>query len=223
MPRTFAVGDVHGHLSMLREVLLQVEATAAPGDTLLFVGDYIDRGPESKGVVDEVLRLRERWDGPLVFLLGNHEDMLLDQHRRAQGERPVYDPLCWELNGGTACRRSYGEEGIPEDHWAFFLGLRLRYEDEHAHYVHAGFRPGQAPEECSRTACLMIGEEFLGSAYCWDKPVVFGHTPQQPRGRGSGYFAPRNEPSRIGIDTGSCFGGYLTAVQLPERIFYTSY
>jgi serine/threonine protein phosphatase 1 len=258
MAVTFAIGDIHGHLTMLDSIITQISADAEPGDTLLFVGDYIDRGPDSRGVIDRVLELRQSWAGPVVTLCGNHEDMMLDHLRdhTPLGRGRLYDLGIWEVNGGVETLASYvgedqyqsfrrefsrlGDEEmallavckyglanlLPDAHLAFFTtDLKLTYEDEHAHYVHAGFWPGKRPAECSRAECLWVREEFLDSPYTWDKPVVFGHTPQRRKGSAyrSNAFAPRNEPMKLGIDTGSCYSGYLTAVRLPDRKFYRSH
>lgn len=238
---------------MLNSVLEQVSAAASPGDTLVFLGDYIDRGPDSLGVVERVLELRAgAWEGPVVTLMGNHEDMLLDHLRDTLGGPRLYDTGIWEYNGGCDMFRSYvgadqyesfilefnplSEENsvcsaflkygiqrlLPERHLAFFRDLALSYEDEHAHYLDAGFAPERSASEQQRYEKLWIRDSFLYSTCSWGKPVVFGHTPQRPDERHRRRFAPLNRPEKIGIDTGSCYGGYLTAVQLPERVFFRS-
>jgi serine/threonine protein phosphatase 1 len=233
--RTFAVGDVHGQLAMLADLISQLIPRAVEGDTLLFVGDYIDRGPDSRGVVEQVLALREgAWPGPVVTLRGNHEDLMLDEERT----RKQYDAGLWLENGGVETIRSYrceisraefragvGLSFLPDAHRVFFGSLDLWYEDAHALYVHAGMRPGYLPDSSSERELLWIRDEFIYSSYEWGKPVVFGHTPQAVNNRriclaSEVQWGPLNRPEKIGIDTGVCYGGPLTAVMLPEREFF---
>lgn len=233
MKRTFAVGDIHGHAVLLDRLLLQLRERAEPGDRLVFIGDYIDRGPDSRGVIDRVMELRGGvWDGPVVTLRGNHEDMLLDEWR----ETRQYDLGLWRVNGGRETLESYLEgvvvtlttpskPAIPAEHREFIGGTAYWFEDEHAYYVHAGFRPRTLPSEVDEFDLLWIRTDFIESDYAWDKPVVFGHTPMFEGlmlGRGPvTNWQPLNRPEKIGIDTGVCYGGRLTAVMLPEREFFT--
>jgi len=247
--RTFAVGDIHGHVRMLDALLDRLLARAAPGDTLLFIGDYVDRGPDSCGVIEQVLAAAGGgWNGRVVTLMGNHEDLMLDHFREPDAR--LYAPGTWEMNGGLDAVRSYRRrqqalEGfppqglmdrdrgdlnrlwsamVPETHLRFLQSLPLHYEDEHAYYVHAGLRPGKSLETSYRSDLLWIREEFIESAHAWDKPVVFGHTPQaendwQRLPLDQIRWAPLNRPEKIGIDTGAAYGGPLTAVILPDREF----
>jgi serine/threonine protein phosphatase 1 len=227
------VGDVHGHVEKLQALLPQLAARAEPGDALVFVGDYIDRGPDSRGVVDRVLeQVRGAWNGPVTTLMGNHEEMMLDY----LSPEPRYDPFVWIQNGGMQTIDSYtgGEweihlaDALPPEHLAFFEGLERWHEDENGIYVHAGLLPGEPPEAATDEVRLWVRELFIGSSYQWEKVVVFGHTPQFEPHRG--LFAnrkkmkwrPLDRPEKIGIDTGAAYGGPLTAVILPDREFLSA-
>lgn len=230
--RTFVIGDIHGHSIKLRKLVLELQRHAEPGDSLVFVGDYIDRGPDSRMVVEQVLELRSGgWIGPVTCLKGNHEELLLDSLAR----RPRYEPGVWFQNGGRETIYSYSGSkdprsfpaSLPADHLAFYQGLLSWYGDEHGIYVHAGIRPGVSPEDSTDDDLLWIREPFIDSDYEWDRVVVFGHTPQFDRTAGLVLepsrlpWAPLNRPEKIGIDTGAAYGGPLTAVMLPEREFFS--
>jgi len=217
--RTFAVGDIHGHARPLADLITLLLGRAARGDALVFVGDYVDRGPDSFAAVELVMALkRGGWPGPVTCLRGNHEAMMLD-HLAGTGR---YDAGLWLWNGGGATLASYGSE-VPFSHIGFIRGLDVWHEDEHAYYVHAGMRPGLPADGQLEEDLLWIRGDFLEAEYSWGKPVVFGHTPQAAGmvmvGDPATQWRPLNEPAKIGIDTGACYGGPLTAVILPEREF----
>lgn len=206
----------------------QLTARAQPGDALVFVGDYIDRGPDSRGVLDQVLALRAGgWNGPVTPLRGNHEAMMLD----FISDDPQLDPEVWIRNGGLETIASYTGRGwtwdwqseLPEEHLELLHSLPLWHEDENGIYVHAGFYPGCDPAAASEEECLWIREAFLDSDYAWPKVVVFGHTPQYDRSGPAPAdlsqmpWRPLVRPEKIGIDTGAAYGGPLSAVILPDR------
>lgn len=227
------VGDIHGYLEKLEKLLPELKARAEPGDSLVFVGDYVDRGPHSRGVVDRVLELMHGgWPGPVFPLKGNHEELLLDFLSR----RPRYEPGIWIQNGGRETIFSYSgspdrrtfASALPEEHLDFFQELLSWHADENGIYVHAGLVPGLAPDDCTDEDLLWIREAFIESDYEWDRVVVFGHTPQfdpaaeAARESGRIPWRPLNRPEKIGIDTGAAYGGPLTAVILPEREFVST-
>jgi serine/threonine protein phosphatase 1 len=205
----FAIGDIHGNLSHLEQLMEKIRpALNRERDTLVFLGDYIDRGPASKGVVDYIIQLRKEL-AHVVCLKGNHEEMLLDW---------VIDGKNYDLylyNGGAATIASYSEDGefkLPPEHLAFFTSLLLYYETEHYIFVHAGIRGGIPLEEQDPHDLVWIRDEFILSPHDYGKTVVFGHTPLQRV-----FIAP----NKIGIDTGAVYGGNLTCLELPAQRFYS--
>ena len=199
MGKIFAIGDVHGCLSKLRNLVSKLPITEE--DTVVFLGDYIDRGPESKGVVDFVIDFEAKHN--VVCLMGNHERMLLDYLSGMNRKLYLY-------NGGIATLESYSDS-IPQNHIDFFESLLPYYETEDYFFVHAGVvknRPlGMQLEE----VILWVREEFINSDYDFGKVIVFGHTP---------FSEPLVHKNKIGIDTGACFGGKLTCIELPNMTIY---
>ena len=213
MERIFAVGDIHGCRSLLEELLGRLDLRPET-DTVVFIGDYIDRGPDSRGVVETVLALRQRIP-KVVCLMGNHERMFLDY---------LEDPAAAMMflgNGGVATLRSYGLwrgdratiRDLPEEHRAFFESLSLWHETEHYLFVHAGLRPGVPLVEQDPWDLVWIRREFIHSTVSFGKTVVFGHTP---------FPEPFADGTKIGIDTGAVYGGPLTCVELPAMRFHTA-
>jgi serine/threonine protein phosphatase 1 len=227
--RTFAVGDVHGQAEKLRALLALLHAHAAPGDALVFLGDLIDRGPDSRDVLEVVLaEAQGNWPGPVHALRGNHEAMLLD----ALDGDPEVVRAGWLQYGGLDTLDSYGGEEwalenwsahLPPAHLDFFRSLGLWHQDQHGIYVHAGLRPGRQPHETGEETLLWVREKFYASDYRWEKVVVFGHSPraEPPDGpEAAPRWRPMNRPEKIGLDTGAGHGGPLTAVVLPARDFF---
>ncbi|MFO7598257.1 MAG: metallophosphoesterase family protein [Candidatus Desulfacyla sp.] len=209
--KTFVIGDIHGCLDMLKRLLDEIPWR--PGrDRLVFVGDCIDRGPRSKGVVDRILGLM-RMDPQVTCLLGNHEAMLLDY--LAGVNQDLY-----LANRGMSTLRDYraekpaGEGGlpVPPDHMAFYRSLRPLMELEAHYVVHAGFRPGIEIERQSVEDMIWIREPFISMDYNFGKKVIFGHTP---------FSRPLIREHKIGIDTGAVYGNRLTCIELPEERFYS--
>lgn len=218
----YAIGDIHGRRDLLDALLAMIVADAqhikAQERVLVFLGDYIDRGADSAGVIDRLLA------GPpegfqSVCLKGNHEAIMLDFL-----ERPAQLNL-WVENGAAATLNSYGldaygfdwhwgdEAGcrddllaaMPASHRAFLEGLRLSYQCGDYFFAHAGVRP-DVPLEAQRAEDLIwIRSPFLESDADFGKIVVHGHTPGE---------RPVVRPNRIGIDTGAWMSGTLTALRL---------
>jgi serine/threonine protein phosphatase 1 len=213
--RFFVVGDIHGCARELEALLAGLRLAA--GDTLAFVGDYIDRGPESRTVVDAMIGLRGREDLTTAFVRGNHEDMCLAYlgRRGRWGE-------AWRVNGGAATLESYGVPPqlsgaeaaayIPPAHLAFFAELLPWFMAERYLVVHAGIRPGRSLAEQDEEDLLWIRGEFIASPHSLPQTIVFGHTPQRH------VFV--DLPYKLGIDTGCVYGGFLTAIELREGVLY---
>lgn len=211
----FAIGDIHGCAREL-EVLL-AGLPLAPGDTLAFVGDYIDRGPDSRQVIDILLDLASRDDLRTVFLKGNHEDMCLAWLGRCGhwGE-------AWHGNGGVATLRSYGLDArlgraealasIPPTHVAFLERLEPWLATDDHLVVHAGIRPGRRLAEQDEEDLFWIREEFIAHPHDLGLAVVFGHTPVRQ--------VLVDLPYKVGIDTGCVYGGKLTAFELRAQRLY---
>ena len=194
---TYVIGDIHGCLQPLQRLLQKI--APQPDDEVVFIGDYIDRGPQSREVVDHVLGLPYR----CVFLLGNHEKMLLDF---LDGT----DEGLYLANGGASTLKSYGGDfsTLPAAHLSFFRNLRLMYETDGYLFVHAGIRPLIPLQDQMVDDLVWIRQEFFQFIGRFPKPVVFGHTPLRQ---------VLLSEDRIGIDTGCVYGGKLTCLKLPER------
>ena len=210
MERIFAVGDIHGCYDKLLILMEKIDIDFE-SDTLVFLGDYIDRGPQSFEVVAYLADLKQR-HANTIFLKGNHEEML---ERYLSGE----DRITYLVNGGQQTLESYmnrprpeGEPAIPSTHLEFFKSLRIYYETQNYIFVHAGLK-NKVPLEKQKTEDLLwIRRRFIESKCDYGKMVVFGHTP---------LHEPLLLPNKIGIDTGAVYGNRLTCVRLPELVFYT--
>lgn len=203
--RLLAVGDIHGQLAKLRELMERVRPL--PGERIVFLGDYIDRGPEAKGVIDFLLDF-SRGHPRAIFLRGNHEAMFLDFLDGRAQELYLY-------NGGLRTLESYREGKsyrIPERHWQFLRGLPLCHEEQDFIFVHAGLRPGLSLQEQDPRDLLWIRGDFIDSGCSWGKTVVFGHTPMP---------SPLFLEGKIGLDTGAGQGGRLSCCEVRQRLCWS--
>jgi serine/threonine protein phosphatase 1 len=210
MQRIFAVGDIHGCYQKLCALMDKMPLNKEQ-DQLLFIGDYIDRGPGSIEVLDYLINLKKRLPG-IIFLKGNHEDML-------QNYLDGNDRFTYLLNSGQQTLDAYlnkqnasADYPVPPAHLEFLSELRLYYQTEDYIFVHAGMRDKVPLESQKETDLLWIRDEFIYSDYDFGKRVVFGHTP---------FKEPLVQTNKIGIDTGAVYGNRLTCVQLPEMKFYS--
>ena len=207
-----AIGDIHGCVASLKALIDQLKSFQ--DRTFIFVGDYIDRGPSSKEVVNFLIGFQQQVD--CVFLRGNHEQMMLNALNGS-------DEQLWLMNGGRTTINSYEKEGgeftLSDDHQAFYDSLELYYETPDYFFVHAGVDPSKTIKEAlqdDRSRQNFMWERSHLNSYQtqWEKTVVFGHTPRPH---------PIREKNMIGIDTGCVYNragyGRLTAVSLPEVEF----
>ncbi|HOO45646.1 MAG TPA: metallophosphoesterase family protein [Deltaproteobacteria bacterium] len=215
MSRTFAIGDIHGCLDKLEDLI----AAVAPekDDMMVFLGDYIDRGPQVRGVIDYLIDLAA--EVPCIFLRGNHEDMFLEYLEFGTNKTMFF------ANGGLKTIDSYiGSSSftmhdqiinaLPEAHREFYASMKWYYEDEKYLFVHAGVKPGVSMDMQDMQDLIWIRDDFIFSPTSLEKKVVFGHTP---------FARPFVKPDKLGIDTGAVYGGCLTAVELPQETFIQSY
>lgn len=211
----YAIGDVHGCARSLEALLARINPV--PEDHLVFVGDYVDRGPRSREVIEMLVDAQKASTdgrGPAcTFLRGNHDQMMLDWLDRGEFE-------LWGHNGAMATLGSYsgsaGRHGIPEEHIAFLRATRIYFDTPDYFFVHAGLNPdltiAQNLEfETPRTFLWSRGH--YGTKRRWEKPVVCGHTP---------HADVVIEDDMINVDTGCCFPhlaglGKLSAIRLPDR------
>jgi len=211
MFRTLIFGDIHGCRKEFKKLLELVGADPIR-DRLVFLGDYVDRGPDSCGVVDDILVLKQQFRGTIT-LKGNHEEMLLNF--LAGRDLEFYLAV-----GGRQTLLSYGcaepfdyscALNIPENHRHFLYNLLPYWEDEQFIYVHAGLRPGiHLTQQTPDWLYWAAGGRFVSQHYDFGKRVIFGH---------SALAAPLVEPDKIGLDTGAVYGGQLTCLLLPDMKF----
>jgi serine/threonine protein phosphatase 1 len=178
----FAIGDIHGRLDLTMAALDAIENRAASADSfrVIFLGDYVDRGPDSRGVVELMMTLSR--DHRYVCLKGNHEAMMVQSLAGGATE----DFIRWMDNGGRQTLDSYGADdwdaaisAVPVEHLRWMRGLPLTSGDGHRVYVHAGLMPATPFERQTEETCLWIRERFLRApAHQFDAHVVHGHTPQ---------------------------------------------
>lgn len=214
--RLFAIGDIHGcsrELSLLLDWLVAKE-NLSKEDTVVFLGDYIDRGPQSRDVIETVLNWKKC---DCIFLKGNHEDMMLDfiglEGRLGRG---------WIQSGGEETLRSYGVEpsshpdiilgAIPENHLRFLKSLESGVLIDPWLFVHAGIHPLRSLESQREKDLYWIRDEFVMNAHKLPFTVVFGHTPFED--------VLSNLPYKIGLDTGLVYGHRLSCIEFTSGVLF---
>ena len=226
----YAIGDIHGQLAMLEDALDRIERDGGPNARIVFLGDYVDRGPDSRGVIE---RLRQglaegrNW----ICLKGNH-DRLFEWFVAPPVPRQDLHLLIgyhWfhERIGGLETAQSYGVDvperirqkelaaefraALPDGHLAFLQGLQLSHREMGKFFVHAGVRPGVPLADQDEEDLLWIRQEFLEDTRDHGALIVHGHTPVK---------APELKPNRLNLDTGAGYGRPMSiAVFEADEIF----
>lgn len=214
--RTYVIGDIHGCLDEL-VYLLEALPLEAP-DRLIFLGDYIDRGPNSKEVVSYLILRQQTRSEDMVFLKGNHEDMFLSY----LGLPGKYGDM-FLYNGGGATLASYGISSqnhgsqetlpmIPQTHIKFLKGLKRYYLTKPFLCVHAGIHPKKPLDQQMEEEMLWIRDEFILNRHSLPYTVLFGHTPQEK--------VLFHLPYKVGLDTGLVYGNLLSCLELKEKTLF---
>jgi serine/threonine protein phosphatase 1 len=196
--RTFAIGDIHGCLISLETLLSSLELKA--DDQLIFLGDYVDRGPQTCGVIERLISLSQTTNA--VFLRGNHDDWMLD----ARTNRKMFNS--WLHVGGKETLQSYGTinlQHIPSEHFDFLEQTRVFYETEYEIFAHASV--SYLPLELNTPRLLMWGNLFDIEEHSSGKRIIVGHSSQNNG-------LPLNKGFVVCVDTHCYGGGWLTALDV---------
>jgi serine/threonine protein phosphatase 1 len=210
--RFFIVGDIHACPAELETLLTALRLQSE--DRLVFLGDYIDRGPNARAVVDLLLGMKADAVCRLTFLKGNHEDMFLDFLGLPGNHGDAF-----LVNGGVPTLGSYGllrsnvgqdvAAQLPPEHLEFYRSLETMFTDGETLCVHAGLNPARPLPEQTEEERLWIRQEFITRPHSFPYTVVFGHTPQRE--------VLFHLPYKVGIDTGLVYGGKLSCLEITER------
>lgn len=207
MTNTYAIGDIHGCLDQLRRLVELCERDTGEGRSkFVFLGDYIDRGSESRGVIEFLIDLQKWSPDEIICLRGNHEDMLLAALEGEDAE------LTWRQNGAQTTLRSYKARtpaDIPLKHIDWLRSLPLFHDDGMRFFVHAGVHPEKPLDRQRKRDLLWIREPFLSSDKDFGRLIVHGHTPIQNG-------VPDLHFNRLNIDTGAVYGRALAAATFSE-------
>lgn len=202
--RTFAIGDIHGRFDLLQDALALIERKSPTG-TVVFTGDYVDRGPQSKEVLDRLMAgppEPSRW--AWVCLKGNHEDMMVG------AIRGNYEPAWWIGNGGDATLTSFGETLLGEKYVQWAEKLPLIHRDKHRIYVHAGVDETLPLSQQTEHDLLWSRLPKFGDCRHPEGYVVHGHTPFND--------GPIILLGRANIDTGAVFSGRMVVAEFADEV-----
>ncbi len=217
--RIYAIGDIHGELDMLKDAVSRIERDSGADARVVFLGDYIDRGPQSRAVIDYLIEARAAGRN-YHYLLGNHDRMFA----MFMEDTPRTDPrLSRDFHwlhrrlGGVATLASYGVDvadgeplsnihqraraAVPDEHVQFLHSLTYSLQLEELLFVHAGIRPGIPFEQQNKNDLIWIRQEFLNDTRQHPWLVVHGHTP---------VAEARHYGNRVNLDTGAGYGSQLT-------------
>ena len=240
---TLVVGDIHGNLAALLDLLSQLRDEVAEGDALIFLGDYIDRGPDSRGCIDAILEFRDESCADVVCLRGNHEDWLLrteedyTRHSWLTGMEAVDTVRSYSPEAERTLRAALGKAGlrlylgrcalpyevffdaVPPSHRAFFAQLWPCFQNGDCICTHAGLDPRVTALADQTLESLVWGNATFPTDYRGEPTVVYGHWNNADLGA-DGWPTPRIAGNTIGIDTIS--HGVLTAIRMPDRRVFQS-
>jgi serine/threonine protein phosphatase 1 len=222
----YAIGDIHGQLGELHRVLELIERDGGLDARVVFVGDYADRGPDSKGVIETLVQ-GQRDGRNWICLKGNHDRMFewfMQEYPRHDAHLLVGLSWLHERLGGDTTLASYSvtvnettrhadvhasaRQLVPDDHVAFLRALPLTYETEQLFFCHAGIRPGVPLAEQEEEDLVWIRQEFHKSVDPHPKLIVHGHTPVKEA---------KHYGNRINLDSGAGYGNPVTAVVFEKR------
>ena len=212
--RVYAIGDIHGCAAQLASLHAKIADDLAQrpiaSALLLHIGDYVDRGVDTKGVIDRLVGGSPIPGTEMVNLMGNHENTMIEA---LNGERAAATD--WLFTGGRPSLKSYGvdpdspretwRQHVPDSHMRFLRELKLMHREGEYVFVHGGVRPGVPLEQQARDDVLRMRQPFLYSEMKFGAVVVHGHSPVK---------APVIRHNRIAIDTGAVFGGEMTCLVL---------
>jgi serine/threonine protein phosphatase 1 len=207
MLRTYAIGDIHGCLAKLQDLVKQCQLDAGNMPTkFVFLGDYIDRGSDSRGVVEFLINLQSQQSDLMVCLAGNHEELALAALYAGDYEN-------WLRNGGDETLRSYGIDSaadLPPHHIDWLNTLGDQHDDGRRLFVHAGINPLRPFDHQDAHDLRWIREPFLSDDRDYGRLIVHGHTPLQTD-------LPDQRHNRLNLDTGAVYGGPLTAAAFSDK------
>ena len=241
---TIAVGDIHGNRPALNDILAQIRSEVAESDSIVFLGDYIDRGPDSRGCIDAVLGFQREVSAEVICLLGNHEDWFLrtlrDYHRHSWllGMEAFDTIRSYSVDAARVLRDAVSEAGpelilgdcalpyevffdcVPPAHVRFFDRLRSFYQSPDCVCTHGGLDPRVSGVHVQAREALIWGAGGFPSQYGGAETVVYGHWNNAVL-NDEGWPAPAIVGCTIGIDT--IAHGVLTAIRLPDhRVFQSA-
>lgn len=232
-----AIGDIHGHHDQLTSLMAKLEKRVDfKKDILVFLGDFVDGGFETKKVLDDLVAWKAKYPH-WQFLYGNHEDLMLDA---LNPKHPIYgDFYLWWNQGGKETTLSYTrgqglsayelslvqpEDVIPPEHFEFMLNLDTWFETDDYFFVHGGVHPHKTIEWAKKNwnrYDFIWQRDFIDSNMKWEKKIIFGHTVRTSKNP-KNHLTPWVMENKIGIDTMMHNIGKLTAVILPEEKFVKS-
>ncbi len=234
---TFAIGDIHGLARALQQVLARIRPCIDSGDTVVFLGDYIDRGPDSKGCIDQIIEFAHDLPAPVVTLLGNHEQWLLRTRRDytdhswlfgMEGFTTItsYSPSAAEelrahvrtagvelYTGKVPLPYELLFDAMPQSHLQFLDGLARYHRSPDAFCSHGGCDPAAGPLDGQSENDLVWGSRAFLKSFDGPDFIVYGHWGNAQAGEGGGWL-PARTPFTLGIDTSA--HGVVTAVRLPD-------